>query len=866
MKNKRIPSATTIGLYAIKKFKTPKELTVGLAVLAAAIIFHSIVASTIKSVLVDPVFSKIQPTIWIELVVIALGIITLGSYILATLVNRRLSIGETASWLTLSILYLPFRVGWYSEFHFIRFSATLPRAIALLDILIIPAIGILVHQVVLSLRRSKPAENKGTGFYYDQAVAISSSEDHFERMPFVDLIAIKIRETETVDQSFAIGIVGKWGSGKTTFMDTLRDKFRDDPGVIQISFNPWKSANSTGFTKSFFKTLANEVAVFDRNVKATILEYAREIVESVEGKELGFIKTVLRLSAPKGEAATQYKEINKSLARIGRKIIVYVDDVDRLDKIEVLEVLRIIRNTASFKNVFFVVAYDKSYLTDSINDALVSHSHRYLEKIFQLEFNLPLYPTKSLVRKRLRTELDRIFSLRDRNVLDQLEAPVVGLRINEFFPPLAGQLTNLRDVARYLNIILTTYDRVKENVYIPDYLAINLVRLKYPEVYNLLYMSKLGLLGTGEHTQFFDLDSGRLVLKSNGTEGRTYQHTELYQYLKQWRGRLALSEEDLERSAQLVEDIFSLPSKMLGHVERRNFSGANLSIVNHNTFERYFDFLLTERLQEQSFREIMEKDLTTIQRAFTQWCVEVQIGVDLQDKLIHYDKALSWDEFQKYIRAIVFYAGLPHPGGPYSYGYEYLNFYNRFYRAYQQERVYSADQVKAFYLELYEGRSINTGWEFIHSFTYFLFQKGYDGQFVLSPVELIDAMVKSLSDALMATSQLYPDLIGFYSQMYYFLHQPIPSNGTEIEHLRKLMIAKVERDMPDFIRYIISRNPRSKEIEVSVVLSQVYLTDEEFIKALERLKSNPAVGEFLGFYRNRTNQTDRKMEFAYYDV
>ena len=42
---------------------------------------------------------------------------------------------------------------------------------------------------------------------------------------------------------FCIGIVGKWGSGKTSFMHLLENRLLKDntePRIIPVWFNPWK--------------------------------------------------------------------------------------------------------------------------------------------------------------------------------------------------------------------------------------------------------------------------------------------------------------------------------------------------------------------------------------------------------------------------------------------------------------------------------------------------------------------------------------------------------------------------------------------------------------------------------------------------
>src|SRR5690606_32689438 len=83
-----------------------------------------------------------------------------------------------------------------------------------------------------------------------------------------------------------------------------------------------------------------------------------------------------------------FEKAKKSIVDIERKIVVFIDDTDRLNKKEIFEVLRLIRNTANFTNVFFIVAYDREYITRTITELF--QPNVYLEKIFQLEISLPV--------------------------------------------------------------------------------------------------------------------------------------------------------------------------------------------------------------------------------------------------------------------------------------------------------------------------------------------------------------------------------------------------------------------------------------------------------------------------------------------
>lgn len=871
MKEKRRLSCYRITYYLLEKVRvTATSIKISLTVLAGSVVFHQVFVGVLKTVMVEPLFSTIgDATVLTEWIVLVAAVLSFFIYLLGVFIDRRLSTAENALWITVGLLYISFRLGWYTDFQFVRFTRLLSHHVALLDILLVPATGIGVNQVARWFRRAKTAPSSEGGLYYDQPRTLSGTQDHFERMSHVELLAAKMKATSGSDQSFAIGIVGKWGSGKTTFMNTLREKLKGDAAIVQLTFNPWRHATSGRFARDFLMTLAREVAMFDRNAGKTILAYAREVVESIDDKGLAIVKSVLKLSEAKEEPETQFEEINRSLDKIGKKFIVYVDDLDRLDKIEILEVLRIIRNTANFRNVFFVAAYDKVYLSESIQQALAGESHRYLEKIFQLEFYLPVYPAFGVIYTYLDGQLAQILTPRDWTVWQEIRTRK-RVPPDEFSVPLGTYLINFRDVARYLNLIVTSYDLIKENVYLPDFFAINLLRLKFPEVYSLLYLSKLRFLGTAPYVQFFDYESKQLVLKLDETKENRYQNTNLYKYLRERIAKMALSPEDLELSVQLVEDIFPPASMISARIKRRTSPGANLSIVEWGCFERYFDFLMTDRLPEQVFREVMQQDLQTIKSAFEEWSGQLQMGEDLQNKLSHYAEIATWADFEKFILGIVFFADLPAPGRPSTYGFDPEVFYDRYYSGYKAMFMMDSNSIKRardLYLQLFREGTGRHKWGYIHSVTDFLIRKGYDQAFFFAQAELVGLMVYSLMQTLDEVTHVTNDINGFYGQVYVFLHQPeLRSTSNQIEKLRAKMIALVERDMATFLSIIMYRDSMSAVVQVNVIPMQVYRSPEEFVVALERLSADPAVYEFLEYYKEALKGQWRNMHFKHFSV
>ena len=67
--------------------------------------------------------------------------------------------------------------------------------------------------------------------------------------------------------SFTFSITGIWGSGKTTFMNILKEQYsRNNSAKSVIIFEPWKSDTSDSIVKGFFAMLRDELSNYIPNI------------------------------------------------------------------------------------------------------------------------------------------------------------------------------------------------------------------------------------------------------------------------------------------------------------------------------------------------------------------------------------------------------------------------------------------------------------------------------------------------------------------------------------------------------------------------------------------------------------------------
>ena len=317
--------------------------------------------------------------------------------------------------------------------------------------------------------------NSNESFLDDESLGFDKRDD-FEFDKYAKLLASKI-EISHFNKAFAIGINGQWGAGKTSFIDLIKRHISPKKKII-VNFNAWNSRSSKAIILDFFENLQEAITPEHSSLSRLLVTYSNKLVEINSNTITQSIQTSIAAFTGIESVDKLHSDINKSLKKIGKKIIVFIDDLDRLDKEEIVEVLRLIRNTANFYNVFFVVAYDRNYLNEAIR-ATNSYNHEhYLEKILQIEITLPHY-SKNILVKNLVMRLKSIFPDKYHKEIDE---EIFGTAIVK--PVYLGKwLNNMRDVNRLANSISLNMNSLIGEVSIGDFIMLELLRIKYPSVY-----------------------------------------------------------------------------------------------------------------------------------------------------------------------------------------------------------------------------------------------------------------------------------------------------------------------------------------------------------------------------------------------
>jgi len=206
----------------------------------------------------------------------------------------------------------------------------------------------------------------------------------------VNGLAKEIKQFNPKDQAYIISITGKWGVGKTTFLNGLKRlleiEWEDKKKNHTVSYSPW-SVNSSGVVLTdFIEKIGNTVAKENTKLRKLLHKYAR-MFSPVD--RTGGMTMITSLFEQHKSIEEQLEEINDCIKQTEKKLVIFVDDLDRLTPHEVLDVITFMRKTANLYNAFFVCAYDYDFVAYSLKQQNIENPDRYMEKIFP--FVVPLH-------------------------------------------------------------------------------------------------------------------------------------------------------------------------------------------------------------------------------------------------------------------------------------------------------------------------------------------------------------------------------------------------------------------------------------------------------------------------------------------
>lgn len=339
---------------------------------------------------------------------------------------------------------------------------------------------------------------------------LEEGQDIYSRKKLALKIAEQINEFSDKRGSFSIGIVGSWGSGKTSFLyqikkgleglenENKKSKYKQN---LVLNFNPWQYPNETNLTQAFLREIEVKLK------KHTFLNrHFNDYISQLFKNNRSFWSIFINALLPPRNIEELHQSISTSIIQSKKRLVIFIDDIDRLQSHEVYEILTIIRNIGNLPNLIFVLAYDKEYLVKILTDT-VEDSQQFLSKFFQAEYALSKIPKDSITTE-LISQIEKAFpNLMPINSHPSSQNADKFITIEKLIQNLVGVqlLKNQRDIVRLMNSLIINWKIVDGEVLFEDYLKLEILRLKYENVYSRIKFRDVKFISQREGSLVFGI-------------------------------------------------------------------------------------------------------------------------------------------------------------------------------------------------------------------------------------------------------------------------------------------------------------------------------------------------------------------------
>lgn len=289
------------------------------------------------------------------------------------------------------------------------------------------------------------------------------------------------------------GVDGPWGIGKTSFIN-LAERYWEgaEDRVIVCRFEPLRYASQPDLADRLIRDLSASIQreVFAPEFRPAASRYSRLIKGKADVSFLGF-----KLSLEPSEETVDelLDDIDEVLRRIGRRVIIVIDDLDRLDAKTTNNVLFATRRTFKLSQATYVLCYDTEILAGSKEDG--AKAREFLEKFVTVK--LSLFVDSSSLRDFLRRDWQRAENqlgsipsdtmVKLGAVLSEL-ADILDDELAAKYLPLVG---DLRKVKRFVNAMLLMQieksDLGRTDFNKRDLINLMLLHLNYPGLFRCIY-------------------------------------------------------------------------------------------------------------------------------------------------------------------------------------------------------------------------------------------------------------------------------------------------------------------------------------------------------------------------------------------
>lgn len=341
--------------------------------------------------------------------------------------------------------------------------------------------------------------------YFNDAPILTPEDDKFGIDRFAQALSRSIRDIESPIGA-TIAINGPWGSGKSSAVNLIRHHLESDVGkgkLQLIDFKCWWFRGEEALTLAFLqelntalgKNLSDKAKKLIPQLGKTLLQ-AGPVVGPAINIATGGIWGALTAGSmdfakrffPEGDSIEKlFQQLSKALDQQNKRFLVLIDDIDRLSPNEALLVFRLVKSVGRLPNVMYLLVFDRELAEKAVTEMYPSEGPHFLEKIIQASFELPL-PARDDLNLAALSQIESLCgSPKDKDQLRRF--------MNIFYDTISPYLSTPRDLTRLSNSMAVSWPAVACEVDTADYVALEVMRLFEPLLYNAIRTNKDRLCG-----------------------------------------------------------------------------------------------------------------------------------------------------------------------------------------------------------------------------------------------------------------------------------------------------------------------------------------------------------------------------------
>lgn len=432
--------------------------------------------------------------------------------------------------------------------------------------------------------------------YYSDKPILTGEDDLLKRKSFAELIAKALVNLKSND-TFTIGLYGKWGNGKTSLVNMMLKQIENNQSgqdkYIVVHFEPWNFSNTDQLLEQFFVHLTNVFRNSSDEKMKKIGDALEKYSDAFEiANTIPYVGGLLALFAKKGSESLakkfkkgidekdilkQKQNVIKMLEEQDKRVLIVIDDIDRLNNEQIRQVFQLITSVAKFPNTVYMLVFDKEIVVKALEKVQEGSGEEYLEKIIQMSIQIPEIHRNEF-REVIFDRLDKIIASFEGVMFEQAR----WVRLYETC--IESLIKNLRDVNRLCNSVQFKLSALATEVDFTDMVVISALEMAYPSIYEWIKKNKSILTG--------EFDYSEILLKSKSqNEQWTLCLDEIDSILQQENKRYDHRNEAV-KVVEIIVRLFPLFGSKIGkniEVYDIDVFRKNNRIAHPEKFDRYFN-------------------------------------------------------------------------------------------------------------------------------------------------------------------------------------------------------------------------------------------------------------------------------------